>query len=89
MSDLSLTIGEGQSFTLLLNTGQGPAGRPPSVNITDITYDGSDRVTAYTINGVEHLVTYPDSTTIVDTGGGTVKTVTLDGLGRIISATVS
>jgi hypothetical protein len=73
-----------------LSSGQGPAGRPPEVDITDITYDGTTTiVTGYTLNGEVHVVTYPDANTIVDTGGGSTKTTILDGLGRPISCNVS
>ncbi len=75
---------------LALSSGQGPAGRPPIVDITDITYDGTSTiVTGYTINSEVHLVTYPDANTIIDTGGGTTKTTILDNLGRPISCNVS
>lgn len=88
-TDVSLTVATPAQFTLAVSPGQGPAGRPPVVNITDMTYDGSDRVTGYKLNNVEHVVTYPDSVTVVDTGGGQIRTTTLDGLGRIISAIIS
>lgn len=80
-------------ISLELSVGQGPAGRPPAIDITGITYDGSDRVTAYELNGVAHVVIYVtngDSTvTVTDTGGGTTRVTTLDALGRPISATIS
>lgn len=82
-----------QTITLQLDVAQGPAGAPPRVSITDIEYDGSDRVIAYTMNDVEHVVSYVTNVdltvTVTDVGGGTTRVTTLDAAGRIISATIS
>lgn len=88
MSDITVEIVD-EVIVLTLDAAQGPAGAPPALDTTDITYDGSDRCTGYKLNGVQHVVTYPDAEHIVDTGGGVVKTTTLDGLGRIISSVIS
>lgn len=60
-----------------------------ATGISSITYDGSDRVTGYTREGQSHTVTYPDSVTIVDTGGGRVVTTTIDGTGRVTGVVVT
>ena len=79
-------------ITLTLSTGQGPAGAPPRVDITEIHYDGSDRVIDYLQNGVLHEVEYVTDgggiTTATDTGGGLTKTTVTDALGRIVSSTI-
>ena len=53
--------------------------------VTAVVYDGSNRVISYTVRGVPHVVSYPDATRIIDTGGSAVVTAILDGSGRIIS----
>lgn len=58
-------------------------------NLTATTYDGSGRVSGYTLGGVEYAVAYPNSTTITVTGGGRVVTVTLDGSGRVVGKAVA
>lgn len=82
-----------QSVQVTVSTGQGPAGAPPRVSITDIVYDGSDRVVEYSMNGVAHVVTYVTDgggiTTATDVGGGTTRTTVTDALGRITSAQIS
>lgn len=75
-----------QTITTTIVVGQGPAGAPPTYDITSIERDVSGRVTGYVRNGVAHVVSYPDSTHIVDVGGGVTVTVTLDGNGDIISS---
>lgn len=56
-----------------------------SVGLAGVTYDGSNRVTAYVLDGVYYVVTYPSATTIVHTGNdGSGRTLTLDGSGRLV-----
>jgi hypothetical protein len=59
----------------------------PQAALSGVTYDGSDRVTGYTKEGVAHVVTYPNSTTIVDTPAAgsllKIQTTTLDVSGRV------
>lgn len=56
-------------------------------DISGVTYGSSGlsdgKVTAYSVDGVSHVVTYPNSTTVVDVGGGKTRTATLDGDGNI------
>lgn len=89
---MSVTV-VNQTIALGLSMGQGPAGRPPTVSITDIEYDGSDRVISYFLNGVAHTVEYEvdgsGNVTMTDEGGGTTKVVVTDALGRITSAEIS
>ena len=59
------------------------------VDVTGITYDGSNRVTGYTKLGIAHTVTYPTATTIIDTSSGGTITVDLDGLGRVVNVDVA
>lgn len=58
-------------------------------NLTATTYDGSGRVSGYTLGGVEYVVAYPNATTVAVTGGGRVVTVTLDGSGRVVGKAVA
>jgi len=57
--------------------------------LSAVTYDGSNRVTGYTLGGVAYVVAYPSSTSITITGGGKVTTITLDGSGRVVGKAVA
>lgn len=63
------------------------------VEVTDIVYGSSGladgKVVSYVSDGVSHAISYPDSTHIVDEGGGVTMTVELDGSGRPINRTYS
>jgi hypothetical protein len=65
---------------------QGPPG-PVAVDlpVTDILYDGLSRVISYTRGGVDYDISYPSTTSIVVTGGGITRTITLDPSGRVVS----
>jgi len=80
-------------ITLTIGTNQGPAGAPPTVNITEIEYDGSDRVISYLMNEVPHTVSYSTdgsgNVTMTDVGGGATRVTVTDSLGRITSAQIS
>lgn len=62
-------------------------GKP--LTLASVTYDGSSRVTGYTLNGVAYTVAYPSSTSITVTGGGRVKTITLDSSGRMVGLSIA
>lgn len=53
---------------------------------TGVTYDGSNRVTSYVSGGITYTVAYPSSVLMTITGGGVIRTIVLDGSGRIVSA---
>lgn len=78
---------------LTVSSAQGPAGRPPEVDITDIEYDGSDRVISFVQNDVIYEIDYVTDgggvTTATLTGGGVTRVFVTDALNRLISATVS
>lgn len=57
--------------------------------LSGVSYDGSSRVTGYTLNGVAYTVAYPSSTSITVTGGGRVKTLTLDSSGRFTGLAIA
>lgn len=62
----------------------GSASLVSGAGISGVTYDGSSRVSGYTVNGVAHTVTYPTSTSAVITNTlGAVRNVTFDGSGRV------
>lgn len=52
-------------------------------NVSAVTYDGSNRVTGLTIDGVSYTITYTSSLITISGSDGTVREVSLDGLGRI------
>lgn len=71
----------------VIETGfQGPPG-PIAVDlpVTNIQYDANSRVTSYERGGVPYTVAYPNANTIILTGGGNTRTVTLDANGRVVS----
>lgn len=56
------------------------------VTINNIIKDGQDRVIAYVKNGIDHYISYPDAFTYVFSNTtGTVKTVTVDINGYVVS----
>lgn len=59
------------------------------VTLAGVSYDGSSRLTACTLNGVAYTVAYPNSTTITVTGGGKTKTITLDSSGRMTGLSIA
>jgi len=65
--------------------------RTASVDITSITYDTNDppRVTGYVRSGVTYVITYPSSTQItVSTGGSAIINITLNGAGNVTNVDV-
>lgn len=54
-----------------------------SAGLSGVTYDGSNRATAFAFAGVSYAVTYPAGQIVVTGSDGSVQTVTLDGSGRI------
>lgn len=57
--------------------------------VSAVGYDGSNRVTGYTLNGTAYTVAYPSPTSITVTGGGKTRTITLDSSGRISALAVA
>lgn len=55
-------------------------------DVTDVTYDGSDRVTSLKIDNVTYTIVYTLSTITISGDDGSVKTISLDGAGRISGA---
>lgn len=55
--------------------------------VSDVTYDGSNRVTSLKIDNVTYTVIYATSTITISGDDGSVKTISLDGSGRISGAT--
>lgn len=55
--------------------------------VSGVTYDGSNRVTQLTIDGVTYTLTYATSSITISGDDGSVKTISLDGSGRISGAT--
>ena len=53
-------------------------------NVSGVTYNAQDKVTAYSVGNVSYTVTYPSTTSIVVTGNGKTTTITLDDSGRIV-----
>lgn len=51
-----------------------------------VDYDGLGRPIAYVRDGIPHTISYPDSTHIVDVGGGYTTTTTLNQAGLIVSS---
>lgn len=58
-------------------------------SVTGITYNTLGRVTAYSVGGVSHTVSYPNTTTITDTSSDGTITYGLDGSGRFINRMVN
>lgn len=57
---------------------------PTSFNeLTDVTYDGANRLTQFRADGMLYLFDYPDSTHITLSVNGDLKQITLDGFGRV------
>jgi hypothetical protein len=54
-----------------------------SVGLSAVSYDGANKVTGFTVGGVIYTVTYPAGQIVVTGNNGTVRTITLDGSGRI------
>lgn len=59
------------------------------LTLASVSYDGSNRTTGYTLNGVAYTVAYPNSTTITVTGAGKTKTITLDSSGRMTGLSIA
>ena len=57
--------------------------------VSGVTYDGSNRVTGYSANGIAYVVAYPNPTTVTVAGNGKTITVTLDSQGRVIGKVVA
>jgi hypothetical protein len=55
-------------------------------NVAVLAYDGFDRVTQIRIDGVTYDILYTSSTITITGDDGSVKTITLDGSGRISGA---
>jgi hypothetical protein len=53
-------------------------------NITNIIYDGQNRISSYTLNGVGFSTVYNATTTVI-TGGGNTRTLTYNANGLLIS----
>lgn len=61
---------------------------PTSFNtLTDVVYDGSNRLIQFRADGFLYLFDYPDSTHITLSINGDLKQITLDGAGRITGVT--
>jgi hypothetical protein len=58
-----------------------------SVGLTGVTYDGSNRVTAFTINNINYTVAYASGSMTISGSDGTTRTVALDGSGRVSGVT--
>lgn len=55
-----------------------------SVGLTGVVYDGSNRVTAYTLDGVSYTLAGWGTAAVTITGdNGSVRVVSFDGSGRI------
>lgn len=54
------------------------------ISASNFTYDGSNRLTGFTADGVVYLIDYPDSTHINVSIGGHIKQITLNGAGQVI-----
>lgn len=87
LQDFSVVIQPPEFKTVSFEGGaQGPAGIPPVWQLSNVMYDippKEKRVLSFTRSGNAYVVAYPNSTTIVITGGGRVRTVTKDVLDRI------
>lgn len=55
--------------------------------LSGVTYDGSSRATAWTIDGVSYTADYTPTRITITGSDGTIKTIQLDGSGRITGAT--
>jgi len=60
---------------------------PNRKRVSDLAYDGSNRLTQFTADGLTYFLAYPNSTTVTITLGQTVTTVTLDGAQRVTGIT--
>lgn len=54
---------------------------------SNVIYDGSNRVTSIRIDNVTYSITYAASTITIAGDDGSIKTISLDGSGRISGAT--
>ena len=54
--------------------------------LSDVAYDGSNRVTNCTIDGVSYTITYAADLITISGSDGTIREVALDGSGRIEAA---
>lgn len=52
--------------------------------LSGVVYDGSNRLTEFTCDGMIYLFDYPDPTHITLSINGDIKQLTLDGSGRLI-----
>lgn len=66
----------------------GPTVDPNRTSISDFTYDGTNRITAFRADGILIQVSYPDSTTIViEVGSSKTYTITLNALQLVTGVT--
>jgi hypothetical protein len=71
------------SLTYDLSSSYLVSGGGNSAGLTGVTYDGSNRVTGYTLDGVTYTVTgWGTSTVTVAGSDASTRTITLDGSGR-------
>jgi len=67
----------------------GPTVDPNRNSVADITYDGTNRLTAFRADGILTSVSYPDANTIrVSFGSSKTYVITLNGLQLVTGITV-
>ncbi len=54
--------------------------------VSGVTYDGSNRVIALTVDSISYTISYTSSEILITGSDGSRKRIGLDGSGRIISA---
>ena len=65
--------------------GEQTVGGSGTNDLSNVTYDGSNRCTGYQVGTITYTITYPNSTLIrVTASNNQRKDITLDGSGRII-----